>query len=116
MAGLFQIGEGRIDDARARAVPAGGLVLEHFDDLVAVPGLLRDQGERNQPQVALGQHAPRPHEIAAPQVALHAVASAAAEAGPEMAAPAMAGGPLALEGRSKMSAEHCAWLLWRCIF
>jgi len=49
---LFEIGQRRIDDARARGVPALGLLLEDFDDLVAVAGLLGDQRERQQADFA----------------------------------------------------------------
>ena len=51
VADVLQIGQRRVDDARARAVPAGGLLLDHHDDLVAVPRLLRDQGEDDEAQV-----------------------------------------------------------------
>src|SRR5262249_59720110 len=39
--GLFEISQRRIDDARARRVPAGRLGLEHLDDLLALPRPLR---------------------------------------------------------------------------
>src|SRR5262249_48538778 len=59
----------RIDDAGARAVPAGGFLLEHLDDFVAVARLLGDQRERDELQVALGEHPPGPHAVvAAPAV------------------------------------------------
>src|SRR5262249_27529823 len=79
------------DDARARRVPAGGLVLQHLDDLVAVARLLGDQGEREQAQVALRQHAAGAHHVAA----AHAVPAAEALSGSEMAAPAAPAGPFA---------------------
>src|SRR5262249_17745412 len=81
VARLLEIGQRRIDDAGARRVPAGGLVLEHLDDLVAVARLLGDQREGDQAQVALRQHAPGAHHIAA------AGPSAPAVPGPEMPAP-----------------------------
>ncbi len=56
--------------------------------------LLRDQRERDEPHVALRQHAAGAHHVAAA-----AVPSAPALAGAEMPAPAAAGGPLAFEGR-----------------
>src|SRR5215813_10192823 len=65
VAGLFQISEGRVDDARARRVPAGGLVLQHLDDLVAVARLLADQRKRDQPQITGRQHAAGAHHVAA---------------------------------------------------
>src|SRR5262249_33182372 len=87
VARLFEISQGRINDAGARRVPAGGLVFEHLDDLVAGAGLLGDRRERNQAQVALRRHAPGAHHIAA------AVTSAPAVAGAEMPAPAAAAAP-----------------------
>src|SRR5262245_45720548 len=84
---LLEIGQRRINDAGARRIPAGGLVFEHLDDLVAVARLLGDQRERDQAQVALRQHAPGAHPIAA-------VTSAPAVAGTEMPAPAAAAAPL----------------------
>jgi hypothetical protein len=47
--------------------------------------LLGDEGERDQPQVALRQHAPRPHHV----VRAHAVAVAAAASHAAVAAAAM---------------------------
>src|SRR5262249_61198124 len=58
VAGLFEIRQRRINDAGARRVPAGGLVFEHLDDLVAVARLLGHQRERDPAQVAPCPHAP----------------------------------------------------------
>src|SRR5262249_37220637 len=96
VARLLEIGEGRVDDARARRVPARRLVFEHLDDLVAVARLLRDQRERDQPQVALRQHAARAQYVAA----THAVATAPARPGAELPAPAAARRPPALALRA----------------
>src|SRR5262249_23140064 len=84
---LFQIGQRRINDAGARRVPAGGLVFEHLDDLVTVARLLGDQRKRDQAQIALRQHAPGAHHIAA------AVTSTPAVAGAKLPAPAAAAAP-----------------------
>src|SRR5215831_2087502 len=101
VAGLFEIGQRRIDDAGARRVPAGGLVFEHLDDLVAVARLLGDQRKRDQAQVALRQHAPGAHHIAA------AVTSAPAVAGAELPAPTAAAAPLPT---AMSHAEHVGFL------
>src|SRR5262245_5897827 len=109
IARLLEIGQRGIDDAGARRVPARRLLLQHLDDLVAVARLLRDQRERDQPQVALRQHAPGAHHVAA---AAEAVTTAApAMAG--MPAPAAAARPLTLEWKSTgMShAEHVGLLV-----
>src|SRR5262249_36566798 len=109
--GLFQIGHARIDHARARRIPARGLVLEQLDDLVAVPRLLGDQRQRDQPQVALRQHPPGAQHVAVAQsVAVAAVASAPAAA--EMAA-APAGPPLAfvVAAPNVLSAQPCSPVL-----
>src|SRR5262249_53502328 len=92
MARFLEIGVGGIEDAGARRMPARGLVLEHLDDLVAVARLLGDQRERDQPQVALGQHAAGAHHV----VAAQAMASAEARAAAEMPTPAAARRPPAL--------------------
>src|SRR4029077_2162006 len=63
IAGFLQIGQGRIDDAGAGAVPVRGLLFEQLDDLVAVARGLRDQRQRNEAQVALGQHALCAHPV-----------------------------------------------------
>jgi hypothetical protein len=42
-----------------------GIDLELLDDVVAVARLLRDQGKRDQPEIALRQHASGPHEVGA---------------------------------------------------
>src|SRR5262249_42925002 len=102
VARLFEIGEGRIHDAGRRRVPTRGLLLQHLDDLVAVARLLRDQGERDQPQIAGREHAAGADHVAA---ATHAVASAKAEAA--MASPGAAAGPTLLAVGVMMShAKH----------
>src|SRR3569833_3515000 len=73
---LFEIGQRRIDDARARRVPVGGLFLERFDDVVAVARLLVDQCQRDQAQVALRQHAAGMHQAVAASLAAEAVTAA----------------------------------------
>src|SRR5262245_55941119 len=107
VARLLEIGEGGIDDARARRVPARRILLQHLDDLVAVARLLQDERERDPPQVALRQHAPGAHHVA--------TAEAVAPSAPAMAgmpAPAAARRPLTLEWRTTgMShAEHVGLL------
>src|SRR5262245_56548197 len=108
VARLLEIGQGGIDDPRAGRVPARRLLLQHLDDLVAVARLLGDQRERDQPQVALRQHAPGAHHVAAAAEAV--TPSAPAVAG--MAAPTAAARPLTLEWKSTgMShAEHVGLL------
>src|SRR3984893_16452739 len=103
VARLLEIGQRRIDDARARRVPAGGLVFEHLDDLVAVARLLGDQRERDQAQVALRQHAPGAHHIAA------AVTSGPAMTGAEMPAPTATAAPPSTTTMSH--AEHVGLLV-----
>src|SRR5262245_24741295 len=89
VAGILEIGQRRVDDAGARRVPACGLVLQDLDDLVAVARLLGDQRERDQPQVALRQHAAGAHHVAA----AHAVPAAPAEPAAVAPTPAAAGAP-----------------------
>src|SRR6185312_10287192 len=108
VAGLFEIGQRRIDDARARRVPALGLLLEHLDDLVAVARLFGDQRERDQPQVALGQH-----PAGAQVVAAHAaVTTAEAVTAMVPVAPAAAGGPAVFAMFEMSHAMHLKFLLW----
>src|SRR5262249_11800703 len=79
IAGFFQIGQRRVDDAGTRAVPFGGLLFEQLDDLVAVARCLGDHCQRDQTQVALGQHAPCAHPvfgIAAAEIPFAALAEA----------------------------------------
>jgi len=98
VARLFQIGECRIDDARARRIPARGALFEQLDDLVAVAWLLGDQRERDQAEVALRQHAPGTHHVAA--------AMSPAEPATEVTAPAPSSGcPVALAAMSRFKHE-----------
>src|SRR5262249_28414943 len=96
-------------DAGRWRVPALGLVLQHLDDLVAVTGLLGDQRERQQAEVALRQHSAGAHHVAT--VAAHAVAAAAVMA---MAPPATMPpcGPALVPARSVVSSKHLKFLLW----
>src|SRR5690606_4159170 len=89
-AGLLEEGEGRIDHAGARRIDARGLLLDGLDQIVAVARLLLDEIERDQAQIARGDH-PADAE---------AVAEAApiAEAGPAGAAPARASAEAAAHG------------------
>src|SRR5262249_39753389 len=80
VAGFFQIGQRRIDDAGARRVPVRRLLFQELDDLVAVARCLGDEGQRDQAQVALHQHAARPHQVFAAFAKAAAVAAAKAEA------------------------------------
>ena len=57
VAGLLEEGQRRIDDARARRIEALRLFLDGLDQVVAVARLLLDEVQRDQPQVAAGQHA-----------------------------------------------------------
>src|SRR5262249_4005006 len=63
VAGFLQISERRIDDAGAGAVPVGGLLFEQLDDFIAVAGGLGDQRQRDETQVALGQHTFGAHPV-----------------------------------------------------
>jgi hypothetical protein len=53
---FFQQSQRGIDDTRRRAVRAADLVLDRFDDLVAVARGLGDQGEHDQAKIALVEH------------------------------------------------------------
>src|SRR5205814_9280121 len=75
IAELFQEGQRRIDDARARAVHAAELVLDGLDQLVAVAGLLGNQLEQHVAQIAVVENA-----AAAAAVAVTLAGMAAAEA------------------------------------
>jgi hypothetical protein len=55
LAGLFEIGEGRIDHARARNVVAAGPLFQHLDQIVAMARLFGDQGQQEQLQVVGGE-------------------------------------------------------------
>ena len=63
---LFEEGQRRIDDAGARAVHARGLLLDRLDQIVAVARLLLDEIERDQAEVARGEHAADPDVVAEP--------------------------------------------------
>src|SRR5262249_47486690 len=58
VAELLEQGERRGDDARARAGPAGEALLDRLDDLVAMAGLVREQGQNEEAQTALLEHPP----------------------------------------------------------
>ena len=100
VAGLFEEGQRRIDDAGARAVHAAGLFLDGLDQIVAVARLLLDEIQRNQAQIARGEHAADPHivakatpvaEIGAPGAAPRPAPAAAAAHGLEFAPHAVLG-------------------------
>src|SRR5690606_20674237 len=57
---LLQIGQRRIDHARAWTVEPARKLLQGLDDVVAVPRLAIEQGQRDQLEVAVRQHPPRP--------------------------------------------------------
>src|SRR5262249_38199921 len=83
IAGLFEIGERGINDARARHVEAVREVVERLDDLVAVTRLLLQERQYHQLQVLGGQLASAAE--AAP-LALGIVGKAAGEAAEAVAA------------------------------
>ena len=58
VAGFLEVGQRRVDDAGARAVGAVGTLLQGLDDVVAVARLLGEQGEDDQAEVAVTEHAP----------------------------------------------------------
>ena len=60
---FLEIGQGRIDDAGTWRIPVAGFFLEQLDDFVAVARRFGDQRQRNEPQVALRQHAARAHHV-----------------------------------------------------
>src|SRR5262245_32341871 len=99
---LFEISQRRVNYAGARRIPAGGLLFEHLDDLVAVARLLGDQRECDQAQVALRQHAPGAHHLAIPTM------TSAAPAVAVTSTPATPGGPLSSPGgfTGMSHAEH----------
>ncbi len=110
IARLLEVGEGRVHDPGARRVPAGGLLLQHLDDLVAVARLLGDERQRDQAQIALRQHPPRPHHVA--ESASATAPMAPAPAGPERPAPAPMGAPLLFDLLLEVShPEHVFALL-----
>src|SRR5262249_5441268 len=86
--GLFEIGQRRINDARAPRVTAPRISLQQLDDLVAAARLPGDQRGPDQRQAAFRHHAPGAHHVPA------AVTAAPAVAGAEMPAPAAAAAPL----------------------
>ena len=93
VAGLFEEGQRRIDHAGAWRIPARGFLLQHLDDLVAVARLLRDQGERDQANVALRQHAAgAAHVVAVAAAARTSKTPAAKAASAGMAAKAASAG------------------------
>jgi hypothetical protein len=57
VAGLLEEGERGIDDAGARGIKALGLFLDGLDQVVAVPRLLLDEIERDEPDIAARKHA-----------------------------------------------------------
>ena len=54
---LFQHGQQRIDHAGARRVGAADAMFDLLDDLVAVAGLLCDQRQHDELEIALIEHA-----------------------------------------------------------
>src|SRR5690606_19236202 len=56
VARLFKPGQRRIDDSRAGRIEALRLLIDGLDDVVAVTGLLLDEVERDEAQVAAGEH------------------------------------------------------------
>src|SRR5271163_2563991 len=98
VAHLFQHGQRRIDDARARRIFASDPLAELLDDLVAVAGLLGHQRQDHQPQFAAVEHP----ALAALESAAMAAAPAARRPAPETA------GPMAVAHIIvKMTMEHC---------
>src|ERR1700677_3874221 len=57
VAHLFEHGQRRIDDARAWRIVAPNALAELLDDLVAVAGLLGDERENHEPELAAVEHA-----------------------------------------------------------
>jgi hypothetical protein len=67
---------------------AGRVQIIHLlDDVVALAWLFRDQGKRDQPEIALRQHASGPHEVVAAHAVLSAPATSAAPAATPMPHP-----------------------------
>src|SRR5262249_15468971 len=64
-ADLFEIGEGGIDDTRARAVIAAGAALELLDELIAVARVLLEEMQQQKLQVAGADLAAHPETVAA---------------------------------------------------
>ena len=74
-----------------------GFFLEQLDDFVAVARRFGDQRQRDQPQVALRQHAARAH-MSSPPSAKSAVASAKAETAEAAVTAMAAGAPMFVAG------------------
>ena len=80
---FLEHGERRVDDAGARRIIAADPLAELLDDLVAVAGLLGDQGENDELQFAAVEHpalaraepaaAPAPAERPLPEAAMAAM-------------------------------------------
>ena len=81
---LFEQRQRRIDRPGARSIGAAEFLLDGADQVIAVARLLGDEGQENQPQVAVAEHPPAPSPEAAPAEALFLVM------GPTPAAPAPA--------------------------
>src|SRR5208282_1967728 len=87
------------DDAGAGAVPIRGFLLHQLDDFVAVARRFGDQRERDEPQVALRQHAPGARVVgvhAAPSA--HAVPPEAETVAAETTAAMAPGAPFPIVG------------------
>ncbi|CCV08667.1 hypothetical protein MESS2_780014 [Mesorhizobium metallidurans STM 2683] len=89
IAGLFQEGQRRIDHAWTWAVDAAGALLQRLDDVIAVARRLGQQRQRNQLEIAVGQHPPGAEHVARPAASAATTAMAErAEAAATTAEPA----------------------------
>src|SRR6185503_5673972 len=79
--GFLEVGQGGVDDAGARRIEAAGPLLQRLDEVVAVARLLLDQIERDEAQIARGEHA-ADAEIVAEAAPVAPAAAAAAPATP----------------------------------
>src|SRR6202048_2620545 len=70
---LLKEGQSRIDDARARAVGSGDLLLNRLDKLIAVPALLGDEMQDDQAKVAVGEEAAEASSASLPTMLTTAV-------------------------------------------
>ncbi len=85
VADLLQISEGGVDHAGAGRVEAAGTLFQRLDDLVAVAGFLRQQGQDQQLQLAGAELAPGAEALAAEAFAAHEAAAEAAVSAAEAA-------------------------------
>src|ERR1700678_2330401 len=100
VAHLFKHGHRRIDDARAGRIVAPDPLAELLDDLVAVAGLLGDERENHEPQLAAVEHA----ALAAADVAAARTPAAERPASEAMVAGAAVAVVYIIV---KMTMEHC---------